>query len=323
VDQTENSKFEDPKGASDLTKKVQKIASKNKAKHSHKQFRLTQFLNDTILTEGPKIWLERLNPISKLFCLILFTVMLFFQSSLILLSCFFIGEFLIAFCSHLDIRALLRQMRWLIILTLVYIPLNGIFNASVFTEETILFYLWDPYFPVRRIAFYYALRTGLIIMILFSSTIIFNSTTSFKALVYSLIQMKIPYRYAFAFMIGLRYVPIIQHETSVIEIAQELRGFGLHRKNRFVKIFEMLGHRITTLLISIFRKAHNTALSIESRGFGLHSGRTNLTKINFTRRDLLIPLSIILVFVILLMYNSGLLQLPAIPSLLSLIAPLI
>jgi energy-coupling factor transport system permease protein len=114
---------------------------------------------------------------------------------------------------------------------------------------------------------------------------IFTETTSPKDLVYGFIQFKIPYRYAFAFMIGLRYIPLIEQDSKTIEIAQTLRGQGINRKSSVRNIFRHIFHRISTLLISIIRKAKTTANTIDARGFGADKFRTNLHQVRWNRKE--------------------------------------
>ncbi len=275
---------------------------KKKTKSRKKLSRINLFLNKEKPIEDSN-WLFKLNPISKLFFLISLTIFLFCQKSIIFLSLCYFFILLIAKQGGIPPKQLLLQVRLVLILTLIYIPLNTLFDANNLASDQILFYLFTDNLPVRRLALYYSLRTGFLIVIFMSTVMIFLNTTSPKDLVYALIEIGIPYRYAFSFMIGLRYIPLIEQESNTIEIAQTLRGSHIKKGNSFKKIFYHILHRISTLLISIIRKAKTTASTIESRGFGLNRKRTNVHHVGWSSYDgvtLFILLSIILLNILLL-----------------------
>ena len=223
---------------------------------------------------------------------------------------------LVSKSTNIPPSSILYQIRIIIVLTIIYIPINAIFDASTTQDSAILFYLGaDHGLPVRRIALYYAIRTGLLILNLLASAILFIRTTNLKDLTYGLIQLKIPYRIAFAFMIGLRYVPLIAMESNTIEIAQTLRGVKL-RKGVSVKIiFYFIVQRLTTLLISVLRKSKTTASAIEARGFGYHTKRTNLHQIKWGKNDIVYLMILIILSTILILIGIGIFSTLAIPSL--------
>jgi len=169
----------------------------------------------------------------------------------------------------------------------MYIPINTFFDATLTQHSEVLFYFISQKYPVRRLALYYSLRGGILISCTLTSALIFTETTHPKDLVYSFIQFHLPYRYAFAFMIGLRYIPLIEKESNTIEIAQTLRGQKISKKSKLKQIFLHIYHRITTLLISILRKAKTTSRTIDARGFGLYKSRTNLHTISWHISDLI------------------------------------
>jgi energy-coupling factor transporter transmembrane protein EcfT len=219
--------------------------------------------------------------------------------------------------AKIPLKEFIYQARLVIILTLIYVPLNTLFDAIARPNDEILFFLIPPYFPVRRLTCYWAIRTGIIILILFSSSIIFTRITNLKDLVYSFIQLGIPYRYAFAFMIGLRYIPIIQNEASLIEMAQKLRGFGIRKGISVKMIFKHLVHRLSILLIAIFRKTHTTAMAVEIRGFGVHDHRTNLHIVPWKKSDTILIGSILILFILGILYGMGFFAMLQFPSLYS------
>ncbi|UYP48715.1 Vitamin B12 import ATP-binding protein BtuD [Candidatus Lokiarchaeum ossiferum] len=280
----------------DQTKKKTKETKKQQKKH-RKISRINIFLHKSS-TFDETSWIYQLNPVVKLLILIVLTFFLFYQRSIFFLAICYGVILIIAKLGGIPSKRLLRQIRWVIMLTFIYIPLNTLFDANNLGSDQVLFYIFTERLPVRRLALYYSLRTGFLIIIFVSTAVIFTRTTAPKDLVYSLIEIGIPYRYAFSFMIGLRYIPLIEQESNTIEIAQTLRGSGIKKGNSIKKIYRHILQRITTLLISIIRKAKTTASTIEARGFGLNSSRTNIYHVGWSNKDWICLISFFLIILL-------------------------
>ncbi|MHA1672510.1 MAG: ATP-binding cassette domain-containing protein [Promethearchaeota archaeon] len=306
--------------------RMQKLVSRQKRKRQKKMSRIDLYLNQLTFQNHQSMhehWLYTLNPMLKILILITFTAFLFFQSSIIILFGCYIIILIVAKLASLSWKRLLRQMRWFFALTLVYIPLNTLFDAQLHPDDTVLFYLFIPQLPVRRIALYFSLRTGFLIIILLTSAILFTQTTSLKDLVHSMIQWGVPYRFAFTLMIGLRYLPLIEQEANLVEIAQKLRGAGLGRKNNLKSLYRYITQRITTLMINLIRKAKITSLTIESRGFGISTHRSNLYHVDWSSKEWVIGFIYFCLWGVLFGFSLGWIPLPiSIPSLYSLFSRL-
>ncbi|MBY9004701.1 MAG: energy-coupling factor transporter transmembrane protein EcfT [Candidatus Lokiarchaeota archaeon] len=260
--------------------------------------------------------MHKLNPISKLIFLILLTIISFTIESLILISCITIFSFLLALVSKISVMNLIRKLRFITLLLIISVILNIFFNAVPSKKEEILFYLFNLNFlPIRRIATYLALKAFFIVLTLFTSAIIFTNTTSMKDFVYSLIRLKIPYKFCFSFMIGVQYIPTIEAEVKTIALAQKARGFGLEKVNSLKRAYNLIFERLVTTLVAILRKGHTTSISMENRCFGLYKKRTNRIVVKFKLRDFVFIIISFLIFTLLLLYQLNLLPLPPIPSL--------
>ena len=260
--------------------------------------------------------MHKLNPLSKIFFLILLTISIFMVRSLILLSIIFILIIMLALMSKISLRDLLRKLKFIIIILIISVILNIFFNAIPSNQATVLFYLLNiPFLPIRRLAVYYALKASMIVLILFTSTIIYSNTTSPKDFLYSLIKLKIPYRYCFSLMVGIRYIPLIEQEAKTIALAQRARGFGLEKANSVKKAYKLIFERLVATLISILRKGHITSISMENRCFGADKKRTNMKVITFKIIDGLFIIFCVLGFSFFLLYLLELIPIPQLPSL--------
>ncbi|MFW9989085.1 MAG: energy-coupling factor transporter transmembrane component T family protein [Candidatus Odinarchaeota archaeon] len=261
-------------------------------------------------------FMHKLNPMSKFLFLLLLTIIIFFIKSLIFLSIIALSIILVALISGISLRDLLRKLKFIVIVLIFSIVLNIFFNAIPQQQEQVLFYILGlKFLPIRRLAVYYAMKAFFIIITLFSSSIIYTNTTNMKDFVYSLMSLKVPYKYSFNLMVGMRYLPLIEKEAKTIALAQKARGFGREKVGSIKKAYNFIFERLVSTLIIILRKAHITSISMENRCFGIHKKRTNLNEIHFKIIDIVFIFSSLCIFSFILTYLLGVLPLPQFPSL--------
>jgi energy-coupling factor transport system permease protein len=259
---------------------------------------------------------HKLNPISKILFLIFLTIITFLIRSLLFMTLILCVIILLALVSGISLRNLIRKTKFIIFILIFSIFLNIFFNAIPSGQETVLFYLFNlDFLPIRRLAVYYALRASLIVLTLFTSTIIYSNTTSAKDFVYSLIKLKIPYKYCFLFMVGINYIPEIEQEAKTISLAQRARGFGIEKATSIKKAYRLIYERLMATLVSILRKGHTTSISMENRCFGLYKKRTNLIEVRFKWIDIIFIFFCIFWFVFVILYIFGVFPIPQFPSL--------
>jgi energy-coupling factor transport system permease protein len=204
----------------------------------------------------------------------------------------------------------------MVLILLISVILNIFFNALPNVDEDILFYLFNvPFLPIRRLAVYFAIRAFFILLTLYTSAILFTNTTSPKDFVYSLIRLRIPYKFCFAFMVGIRFIPAIEEEAKTIALAQQARGFSMDKVKSIRKAYAFISERMIGTLVSILRKGQITSLSMENRCFGVYKNRTNLIKIRFKFSDVLFIILNTIMFIMIVLYIFNFLPIPQIPSL--------
>lgn len=261
---------------------------------------------------------HKLNPISKLIFLILLTTIVLVVNSILFLAIIFLIVFSLAILSGIKLKLLFRKLRYIFMILIVSVLLNIFFNAIPSEDEVILFYLFGQEFlPIRRLAVYFALKAFFMVLILFTSSIIYTYTVDMRDFVYSLMKLKIPYRYCYALMVGIRYIPLIEQEAKTISLAQRARGFGYERVNTIRKAYNLVFERLIATLITILRKAYVTSISMENRCFGIYKDRTNLVKVSFKLKDIIFIIFWFFVFSLVILYLLQLLPIPQFPSLYS------
>lgn len=120
------------------------------------------------------------------------------------------------------------------------------------------------------------------VMVLASFVLIW--TTDVRDLMVSLTQAGIPYRYAFAVFLALRFLPMVQQEVGAVRAAHAIRGRAA--KSGLVHRFKLWQRYMFTVLVNGLRKAEATATAIECRGFGAYKDRTYVKPVHFDPRSL-------------------------------------
>lgn len=111
-------------------------------------------------------------------------------------------------------------------------------------------------------------------------------TTHPRDLMVSLNKAGIPYRYAFAVFLAMRFLPLIQREVDAVKAAHSIRGRAA-RSGIFHRI-KLWQRYMFTVLINGLRKAEATATAIECRGFGAYPDRTYAKPVAFQASGLVL-----------------------------------
>ena len=134
------------------------------------------------------------------------------------------------------------------------------------------------------ISFSFAISTVLRLMALMTAFSLFFLTVHPDDFALALIKMRVPYEFAFAFSMAVRYVPTIATETETIRDAQMSRGLELERGNVFQRVRNYIPILIP-IIVSSIRRALQVAESLESRAFGSTATRTSLHDLKLRKRD--------------------------------------
>ncbi len=124
-------------------------------------------------------------------------------------------------------------------------------------------------------------------------------TTDIRDLMVSLTQSGVPYRYAFAVFLALRFLPIVQREVDAVKAAHAIRGRA--SRSGLLHRFKLWQRYMFTVLINGLRKAEATATAIECRGFGAYPDRTYVKTVTFQPASLILP-ALFLIFTAILIY---------------------
>ena len=240
-------------------------------------------------------YLKRLNPIVKLFAILLaiFTVSL-----------------------TQNVVVTLTQLSFSLLLVIASRPkINRITVAGA--ASTLIGYSWVTYVlfltnaqldPIIALQKTMLLASRILIIILYS--IFFVSTTKPKELATAFtLQLKIPYVYSYMTFVTLRMFPLVKRDLENMIAYRRIKNYI-----SFSRPWRLLISIVTPLLFLIVRRSVMLGIAMEARGFGKYDKRVFLEETKIDRKDalfLLLSLSILVIALV----ASYLLKIPIQPSL--------
>ncbi|WP_059105737.1 energy-coupling factor transporter transmembrane component T family protein [Shouchella shacheensis] len=223
-------------------------------------------------------WLTRINPSLKLILtLALFIVLVFIHNPNVLVL-FFAGStvLLFAFSGH--------PIRYVLLYTAPFI-LIFVSSASAMTffgQGETTWFEWGLV-HITEESFYRGMHLGVRALSFAVLGLLFALTTKPVLLFYSLMQqLKLPSRYAYAFMASIRMLPIMVTEFQTLRHALAIRGLqfrgmrGLYQKLKFFTI---------PLLAQAIRRSQRIAVAMEAKHFTSQSKRTYFYHTGFSMYD--------------------------------------
>jgi energy-coupling factor transport system permease protein len=206
----------------------------------------------------------------------------------------------------------------LILLAIVggQIPLREIVASSqvIFGIGLVLMifhFFADPGSPVYRIGPFTITENGLregpvflfrLSVVVLASFILIWTTDS-RDLMVSLAKAGIPYRYAFAVFLAMRFLPLIQREVDAVRAAHAIRGRAA--RSGLAHRFKLWQRYMFTVLVNGLRKAEATATALECRAFGSSPQRTYAREIPDSQFGLVLIVFYILLSAVLVIFGNG------------------
>ena len=262
-------------------------------------------------------FVHKLDPRTKIFLLILFSVGIFLQFTNnitnLLMSCCYLGAvFILMFITRINVLNLFKSlsMMWfmLLFLFIVYVltpikdPTLGV-AFNLFGKDV----YWDTFVNMG----YIVLRLMILIslaMVLTSSTRPMDMTYAFEWYMYPLKVIRFPvHEIAMTLSIALRFIPTLLDETNRIMRAQESRGADFKHGSLF-KRFGAIISLIIPLFVSAIDRSEQLANAMEARGYDPRAKRTRYKVLRGNWRDaiaLILGLAIFGGIIFLLVYDHN------------------
>ncbi|MCD7887220.1 MAG: energy-coupling factor transporter transmembrane protein EcfT [Clostridiales bacterium] len=232
---------------------------------------------------------HRLDPRTKLICVVLYIVALFTAKGFIAYGLVFLMLATAVKVSGVGAKALLRGMRPVLFILIF----TGILNLFYTTTGTVLVKVGFLQITTGGLsnAFFMVVR----IMMLISGTFLMTYTTSpisltdgLEMLLNPLKKLKVPvHDLAMMMSIALRFIPTLIEETDKIMSAQKARGADFESGSVIDKAKAMVPLMVP-LFVSAFRRADELATAMECRCYHGGEGRTRLHQLHYQRCDWLV-----------------------------------
>jgi energy-coupling factor transport system permease protein len=219
---------------------------------------------------------HRLDPRTKLYLAILLFILTVMFSQVIVLT--------IIFLSLLLVLAVARSLgQWFKTLK----ALSFIFVFIVIVDSVVMS-VQEVQYPLG-----YALTTIVRLLDIMACFSIFFLTVHPDDFAQALIQLHVPFDFAFTLAMATRYVPTLAQEAQTIIDAQMSRGLELQKGN-IVRQIRNYVPILIPLIVSSIRRAFSVAESLESRAFGSTKRRTYLHMLRMAKKDWFVVLVITL-----------------------------
>ena len=237
-------------------------------------------------------FLHKCDPRLKILFFIVYIVAIFLANNFYALgvaaACFFV----IAICSKVPFRSLLKSVKGIVFLLLFTAILNLFFYSGNPDKDTLWLEWWVIKIWDGAVYFALFLAVRLILLVLVSSLLTLTTspvalTDGLESLLYPFKLIKLPvHELALIMAIALRFIPILTDETSRVINAQKARGADFETGGPIKRVKAMIPVLIP-LLISAFRRAEELGDAMDARCYSGSKVRTKYKKLTFGYRDLI------------------------------------
>ena len=236
-----------------------------------------------------KTLLHRLDPRTKLLCVVLYIVALFNCKSVLTYAIMAVVLALSIVTSRVPFKSLTRGLKPVYIIVAFTAIMNLFFTSG--TPVADVWLLRSITFEGLRQAIYMVLRIVMLIMGTFLVTYTtspISLTDGLESLLGPLKKLHFPvHELAMMMSIALRFIPTLIEETDKIMSAQKSRGADFESGNIFQRA-KALVPILVPLFISAFRRADELATAMECRCYHGGEGRTALHVLRYRREDWLV-----------------------------------
>ncbi|MGN0643263.1 MAG: energy-coupling factor transporter transmembrane component T family protein [Huintestinicola sp.] len=225
---------------------------------------------------------HRMNPLTKLIMSLVLCAMCFVSSNIFFVLGIILLNVIIAAAAGIPETAA-GLLKGLSKLSIVLFVIQLLFVRS----GNVLFTIPLIKLPITDEGVLFSLLLVLRLMAATLPLAIMLSVTQMSDLTNVMVEkLKIPYKYAFAVITVIRFIPVFSSEMAGIMEAQTARGVEFDTKNIFKKI-SLIIPLCVPLLISSVKKIDSSALSAELRGFNLRTSNSAYKKYSFGSPDIL------------------------------------
>ena len=231
---------------------------------------------------------HRLDPRTKLLCVILYIVALFSAKSVLTYGIMIAVLTVSVLVSRVPFKSLTKGLKPVYFVVAFTAIMNMFFTAGTPVADVWLLrsITWEGIIA--------AIQMVLRIILLIMGTFLMTYTTSpialtdaMENLLGPLKKLKLPvHELAMMMSIALRFIPTLIEETDKIMSAQKARGADFETGNLFQRARALLP-LLVPLFVSAFRRADELAVAMECRCYHGDEGRTRMKQLTWCTRDTL------------------------------------
>ena len=229
---------------------------------------------------------HRLDPRTKLICVVLYIVALFLASWFFTYAVMLLVLAGSIHLSKVPPKSVFRGLKPVLFIVVVTAVLNVFYTPG--THVLAQFWIFTVTLEGVERAFFMVVR----IMMLISGTFLLTYTTSpilltdgLESLLGPLKMVRVPvHELAMMMSIALRFIPTLIEETDKIMSAQRARGADFESGNLIQRAKALLP-LLVPLFISAFRRADELATAMECRCYHGGEGRTRLRQLKYKLAD--------------------------------------
>jgi energy-coupling factor transport system permease protein len=232
--------------------------------------------------------IHRLNPLTKMILALLLCLSSFASSTIYLALGIIAVNLLVAFMAGITNKAF-SLLSTLIKIGLILFLLQVLFirSGDILVNLPLNLYVTDTGLKFSILLALRLIGATMPLVIILTVTSMSDLTNVFVQ------KLHIPYKYTFAFITALRFIPIFENEMRGIIEAQTARGIEFDTKNPLKKI-KMVLPLCVPLLISSVKRIEGSAISAELRGFNVRKRESGYKKYTFSGADYIFVLFSIL-----------------------------
>lgn len=242
-------------------------------------------------------WVHRLDPRTKLLALLSTLVIILLFPDPLHLSIILALILALFVFSKLSLAMVVRKTRFFLIFGFLIFFSYLIFMRNgqlIWSME--LFDLWDRTISLSFYegGFWGGIAVALRFLDIVLSSLLFVAVTNPSKMAHALMRSGLPYRYGFMLIIALRFIPLFDMESSVVQNAQRARGLDIDVKG-LRRIWRLAKHTFMPLLASALSRVDAISMSMDARGFGYSKKRTYLKQVKMQGADWTLTILVLLV----------------------------
>ena len=232
---------------------------------------------------------HRLDPRSKLLAMMLLILIVFWANNPLTNLILFIATGIFIALSGVSLSFFIQGLKSMFFL----IAFTTIFQLFFISNGNVLFE-----FSFVRITDYALQQAGIIfcrfvLIIFFSTLLTLTLASAVEALLAPLKRVKVPvHEIGLMLSMSLRFVPTLMDDTTRIMNAQKARGVDFGEGSIVQKVKAMIPILIPLFATSL-KRADSLAIAMEARGYQGGKGRSQYRQLEWTRKDTLTIIVII------------------------------